>query len=473
MAESQYVSAWPSTYMFDGPDSNKKITQCLWGDWVSVRDDEAPANGRIPVRTRGKIGWLKDGEISDGRVLEVNFVDVGQGDGAFIVTPDDGRILIDAGASDNMYRFLKWRFNLRPDRPAPDFELAVISHPDEDHYEGFRRLFEDSRFRFDEIRHNGIVERTGDDPLGPSETVGRKKFLTGIMTDHDELNDLLSDSVVRGKKQYPNLLWTALQSGRVNSIRSASAGDVLLERNILGKQLRLRVLAPVREQVNGRDALRSFGGPGPTKNGHSVVVLLEYGDVKILLGGDLNIPAEEYLMQHYGAGTTEFQADVAKACHHGSADFTTEFLDLINPIATIVSSGDSEPHSHPRADSLGTIGKHSRGDRSLIFSTELARSTPERIVNASAEQDNILELVDDLVLAENETSKLKIRNKLVASLGTVLQRSVEMFGMISLRTDGDRILIAQRLERARGETKWDTYPLTRDDDGELRFHSKH
>lgn len=123
----------------------------------------------------------------------------------------------------------------------------------------------------------------------------------------------------------------------------------------------------------------------------------------MLLGGDLNEPAEDHLMEHYtganlpalrkalkstNAGQrqnsenairaavlqarTVFQTDIAKSCHHGSSDFTSEFMDALNPIATVISSGDEEPHCHPRPDTLGTIGKYSRGVRSLIFSTELA-----------------------------------------------------------------------------------------------------
>ena len=41
------------------------------------------------------------------KMLEIIFVDVGQGDGALLVTPDDKKYVIDAGVGDNMYRYLK------------------------------------------------------------------------------------------------------------------------------------------------------------------------------------------------------------------------------------------------------------------------------------------------------------------------------------------------------------------------------
>lgn len=96
-------------------------------------------------------------------------MDIGQGDGALVVLPNDRFLLVDAGETDNMMRFLSWRFNLRnnPDRVIP-FAAGVVSHPDADHYKGFSSLFSSQQFKFETLFHNGIVERTGKEGLGPS-----------------------------------------------------------------------------------------------------------------------------------------------------------------------------------------------------------------------------------------------------------------------------------------------------------------
>jgi hypothetical protein len=202
--------------------------------------------------------------------------------------------------------------------------------------------------------------------------------------------------------------------------------------------------------------------------------MLEYGRVRILLGGDLNVPAEEYLMARYADRPEAFRADIAKACHHGSSDFTTGFLDRIRPLATVISSGDEEPHCHPRADTLGTVGKHSRGERPLIFSTELARSAPERITAPQKVREAILKLADAVVSAAAGATRDTARGKLVARLEAEIQRSVSMYGLITVRTDGDVALVAQRLERERSKTtKWDIYPLERQPDGSLAYVSRH
>ena len=110
-------------------------------------------------------------------------------------------------------------------------------------------------------------------------------------------------------------------------------------------------------------------------------------------------------------------------------------MTSLNPIATIISSGDEEPHVHPRPDTLGTIGKHSRGERSLIFSTELARSSKEFI----------------------ELSKINPKNE--SERDEIRERTVTVYGMINVRTDGEKVLIAQRIEKPMASRCWDIHPL--------------
>ena len=227
--------------------------------------------------------------------------------------------------------------------------------------------------------------------------------------------------------------------------------------------VKIEVLGPVAEKIDGKDALPYFGSIGETKNGHSVILKLTMGKLRLLLGGDLNTKSEYYLLQHFSGIDVKsivakledpktsdekkkeleaqlneaickarkyLEVDIAKSCHHGSADFSTEFLRAVNPIATIISSGDDEPYAHPRPDTLGTIGKHSRGKRSLIFSTELARSGKEFV----------------------EVAKLKESDK-------KLERVVTVYGMINVRADGEKAIIAQKLEKIVGKKNWDIHQL--------------
>ena len=53
---------------------------------------------------------------------------------------------------------------------------------------------------------------------------------------------------------------------------------------------------------------------------------------------------------------------------------------------------------------------------------------------------------------------------------TVIERSVANYGMINVRTDGNRLIVAQRLERQRSKSKrWDIYLFESDDRGRLHY----
>jgi hypothetical protein len=233
----------------------------------------------------------------------------------------------------------------------------------------------------------------------------------------------------------------------------------------------------VPEGPPGARRLRWFKSTGKTKNGHSIILRLRYGSVSLLLGGDLNTEAEEYLLGHYSGidkplnklteserttmiekARQTFESDIAKSCHHGSADFSSEFLEAINAAASVVSSGDDEPFCHPRPETLGALGKYGRGSLPLIYSTELARSTEENI-------KHIFELDQEYRQAERDKREKEFIEALFQRLG----RSVAVYGMITLRSDGRHVLLAQKLEQASPDgRKWDLHLLTPDEEGRLQ-----
>lgn len=480
---SKFVTAAPTAYIHASA-GGKAIKQLLWGDHVRQKGDGA--DGWVPVFSRNTDGWMKAADLGTRRLLEIVFVDIGQGDGALIVTPDDQHLLVDAGEQDNLYRFLRWRYG-RFSRPFT-FAAAVISHPDYDHYNGFAPIFEDPNVRFGALYHNGLVERTGSHPLGPRAG----GFVTDVVRTRQALEQLVSDPAARGGKPYPNLLHGLLSSGRVAQASAVSAADGHLPGFAAGQApsgLRIEVLGPVYDAAAGAPRLPWFGDPGKTKNGHSVVLRLVYGDISVLLGGDLNIPAEHRLLTHYTgyamppqeadrAAAIEgarkvFRSDVAKACHHGSADFSDPFLQAVDPLATVISSGDDEPHAHPRADSLGAVGRWGRGGRPLVFSTELARSAPEAIKQPFVFRKALAEAYAERDAATTQKQKDRAQKKIDTLLAKI-ERSVAVYGAINLRSDGKRIVMAQKVEApTRVSGQWDVYLLEPDAAGVLRYRSKH
>jgi hypothetical protein len=108
-------------------------------------------------------------------------------------------------------------------------------------------------------------------------------------------------------------------------------------------------------------------------NGHSVTLRINYGNVRFFLSGDLNQESMDALRSK--TTPSQLQSEVLKVPHHGSADFDLRLLKEISPVISLISSGDEssrKEHIHPRATLMGALGKVARNDVSLLFCTELA-----------------------------------------------------------------------------------------------------
>jgi len=466
--------------------------------------------------------------LQKNRIMELVFIDVGQGDGCLLVTPDDRHLIIDAGQEDNMFRFLSWRYGSLK-KKLPFQHQVVITHPDADHYYGFRPIFKNKNFDIGAVYHNGIVEVVGDKlaVLGNITTEKGVDYFTDLIRTTQEMKNKLASPQTE-KKQFANLLRSLVQNHPQATIQMVNCEKPSKAEYLPGfgpgNELTIRVLGPVVEKVKGQPALRGFLAEnstdvGKTKNGHSVILLLEYKKVRVLLGGDLNSAAETFLLATYGGDKDPnksvkeakkfFGADVAKSCHHGSHDFTIEFMQAINPVATVISSGDEEPHAHPRPDTIGSIGLTSRAPRPLIFSTELARSAPElpgipgaqlrqryeywRIIEnkQTSVKDRLtavqaLQQMDELFFKDVDDQRQKAWKKLAdpkakegsissaaATIKTMdqkfMERSIATYGAINMRTDGDKVLFAYKIEKPSRDKKWDIYTLSRDDEGKLMY----
>lgn len=492
---SRRYAAYPTATLYElgtapdkePPERLKARKQLLWGDELKVIG--ASKDGAfLEVLARNVHGWIKLGETQEQRLLEVVFVDIGQGDGALLVTPDNKRYLVDAGKGDNMLRFLRWRFGFKY---MTTFDAAVLSHSDADHYGGFEDLFKEANLHINRIYTNGLMERAADKKglvLGTPTAAGGEQFITELVASLDEFRRFCEADGNLGKKTYPTMLAQALQDGKFDDLRMLDAGVGYLPGHEQDAELAIRVLGPCAESVSGRKALRWFGDVGRTKNGHSVVLHLTYKKVRIFLGGDLNIESSRHLLSVRtgldGAPTDPgreqalidaarpvFESDVAKACHHGSADTLLTLVKAINPVATVISSGDDEPYAHPRADALGAIAKSSRGERPLLLSTELARSSKEAIKHPAALRLDLKRLAAAIAEAATPEERDRAQARFEAAVAR-LDRSVAVYGAINLRTDGEKVVLAYKLERSTPAKGWDIYKLEPDADGRLAYASR-
>lgn len=188
----------------------------IWGDWLDVQEQVPPSsqyqvNWKVwdpetqSVSTRPYL--IDKTACQSEALLEMIFLDVGQGDGCILSVPRGNAqqtLIVDAGQFSNMHNFLKWRFRYLDSNAA--FHAAVITHPDQDHYRGFVPIFNDPRISFQCVYHNGLMERkTARDEDVIGVPVGG--YCTEIFEDRAAVAPFVGDPAMRGSKTYPKLLW--------------------------------------------------------------------------------------------------------------------------------------------------------------------------------------------------------------------------------------------------------------------------
>lgn len=495
MADIRYVKKTTTT-MFRKVTGDDVGCILLWGDRVRVLDD---SQARLKVKARGRFGFVSKSALGKKSLLELYFIDVGQGDGVLIRIPDgaagsDGRhILIDGGwprrgqpTGKNAVDFVDWKFNKDYERDTIDLDAVICSHNDQDHYGGLWDLFdtsEEARKELDcdgvsaeAIYHAGLSwwKKPGDRTLGPvAETVDGEMF-TQLLGDRASVEAGLKSNAspkLQGE-------WASFWRQAVDA-QTRNGGKTPIERlsSAVGSLpgfddpngVDVKILGPVEFQVGGGPAIRRFsGGDSQNTNGNSVMLRVDFGSVRILLTGDLNKNSQHTLLDDYQDQSGIFECDVTKGCHHGSGDVSTRFLQAMKPTATVISSGDSEGHDHPRPEVVAFSGI--TGDVAdplpeipgspLIYITELSRSatlgTPTRL--EFTDNDGKTHVIEGERFKEVKvTYKVtQAGDRNAKTVTTTLQRQDKptprqivdftTFGLINVRTDGKRIVIAARNE---------------------------
>jgi glyoxylase-like metal-dependent hydrolase (beta-lactamase superfamily II) len=403
------------------PSSGRKGTY-IWGNRVRILESK-PSVKRVSAR--GVEYWINDRHLGGEPLLEVYVIDVGQGDGLLVVTPDGHNIMVDGGnirssqnGGKNAADFVDWKFfkdyvsfsdRNDPDKTKVELDAMIATHNDIDHFGGlFDLIDQDEKDRAEldcsdvtaEIVYhaglswwfNGRDSRgRAKRSLGPVTSGCYTKLLNNRSSALDavaKLDDPDLDTLNGSWGQFISAA-TKLKrkSGSPSAISrlSAATHDYLPGFEPGAGKCAIRALAPVENDINGGSALKKFpDGTSKNTNGHSVVLRLDYGERRILLTGDLNTHSQNHIMGHYGSEfLAEFKSDVAKGCHHGSHDVSYRFLEGMRPLCTVISSGDAETHDHPRPTIIAASAitgrrliDHERDSLicPLIYITEVARS---------------------------------------------------------------------------------------------------
>lgn len=409
----------------------RKSYVLIYGDEVENLPGNALTQGYTPIRYRGRDGEMKSPSLVNKRSLEMYFLDVGQGDAAFVVTPNNTKILVDGGLRDRALGFIIWKYRLDQPQNTVTIDHMFLSHADADHVEGLIPLIEHPQITVKNIYHNGIglFESGFNTELGDEVN-------DELMTKHDSLNDLNGLHLKGTFKDWID----AVKAENINYHRLDRTSGIL---DVGDPDICVEILGPILKP-NG--SFEWFGGKSHTINGHSLVFRMSYNHVRTFFSGDLNIEGSELLLSQPD-GALNVNAHVFKAPHHGSHEFDPGLFQAVNPMVTVVSSGEVPDHGHPRAKFLGAIGRAVRGKEPLLFSTALSAlfvDAGDQVHMAAANIDEPTTLgdLDFSVSASNTVARRRFKKLLP--------------GIINVRTDGEYIYSYRRVQMG---YQWESYKM--------------
>jgi competence protein ComEC len=227
--------------------------------------------------------------FEESKGLEVDFLDVGQGDSILIKTPDHQRILIDGGPSNAVVN------KLGENLPFFDkkIDLIILTHPHADHLDGLIEVLK--RYEVKKILSTGVVHTTPD-------------YLSWL----EEIK----------KQNVP--------------MEIAVAGQTL----DFGGGVKMEIFYP-KEDLTGKSV--------ENLNNTSIVAKLIFGQTSFLFTSDAEMEVEDQLT----SGGVDLKADILKVGHHGSKNATSQnFLEKVQPKFAVISVGADNSFGHPNAMTL-------------------------------------------------------------------------------------------------------------------------
>ena len=235
--------------------------------------------------------------------LEINFIDVGQGDST-LIRVSNKTILIDGGGSSYGETFDVGEQTLFPyllDRGINTIDYVIVSHFDSDHCQGLNFIMENMKVK------NAIISDLGQES--------------------NEYNTFLS----LAKKQNTNLVYVKM-------------GDIIK----IGKAT-IKILFPDNEPITDNE-----------KNNNAMVFKFLWKNISILFTGDIEEKAENKILNLYSDNLEELKSTILKVAHHGSKTSTTkEFLEAVKPQIALIGVGENNNFGHPNSgviERLESIG---------------------------------------------------------------------------------------------------------------------
>lgn len=430
----------------------KIVTKLAMGDEVEIIE-EIHNYHKIKLNNSGLLGLIHKRvrliDPSQNNILKVSFVDVQEGDATIIETPRGNIIIIDAGENKLLARYLAGRYKGTSYEKPLQVDTMIVTHGDADHFSGLNEILKSEKHEISKKRifihpkriyHNGITVRRSNKVhrgknFGKIRKYNDRYYITELVDDFTKLDrEKLNSKFSKWASTIDN--WR--KSGPI-TVERLSYGDDIKFSHLRKEGIVIKVISPFPETKQGKSVLPLLRKPlasgysflnenweahssysaTHTINGHSIALQLIYNNVRFLFTGDITSETQSKLVGLANRKKLILRSEIFKVPHHGSADFSKEFLKRVSPAISIISSGGDtvlREYIHPRSILIGSLGKYSRTTHPLIFITELSAFF-------------------------SKIGKIKVTSSADAESKEVFAFKREQFGIVHVRTDGNRILV--------------------------------
>ncbi|NCA91698.1 MBL fold metallo-hydrolase [bacterium] len=252
----------------------------------------------VSVLSGGNSIKLPD-EFDINTLLEVHFIDIGQGDAIVIMLPDGKICLIDAGSGIKASKENREKYNDYLSRVLllDKAEYMVVTHSDSDHVNLMEEVLDS--FDVDNVYFNNVSK---------------------------DLSKVYENFCAKARTE---------ENAKVVEIVTPDDSLYIIENN----NYKLTIFS------SGNDGFSKASG---IKNSMSIICLLEYGVRKVLFTGDAEIQTEEWFIDYAEKEGYDIDIDVLKVAHHGSdTSSSTLFLDAVKPEYAVISCGLNNSYNHP------------------------------------------------------------------------------------------------------------------------------
>lgn len=257
-------------------------------------------------------------DLAISQDVQIHFVDVGQGDAMAIRLPDNKKMLIDSGptkSADKLINYLNNSFFLPKEEKV--FDYFLISHTDEDHIGGGKKVFQ--TFQINMLFRPNIYTVLEAEQL-------REEYGDSFIDDKNISNKGTLKNFLAQSEKEPNLKIEILDHVALPTIN--------------GEGYSFTFLSPIQKTYS------SF-------NDFSSLILFEYGEIKVLFTGDAGNTVEKEVLTLHSSKMEDI--DILKVGHHGSSSSTSEnFINLTNPMYSVIQVGENS-YKHPTEQTLDRL----------------------------------------------------------------------------------------------------------------------